>query len=202
MADDITIKFVRNVRDTPFEVIQPEAIQRAKIAILDIIAVSLAAFESEISTKVRATVGSWGGRPDSRIFFTHERLPAHNAALVNATMSRVLDFDDTFRTCSEWCACQRRVARRTCPTNSCACTNDGGECLPSSASCRCFGAEGGEGLFPAPANEREQCPIAVQREPRGGRCLDITRQRPGGALKPVLRFRQPPPQRFRLPSTT
>jgi 2-methylcitrate dehydratase PrpD len=96
MADNITIKFVRNVRDTPFEVIQPEAIQRAKIAILDIIAVSLAAFASEISTKVRATVGTWGGRPDSRIFFTHERLPAHDAALVNATMSRVLDFDDTF----------------------------------------------------------------------------------------------------------
>jgi 2-methylcitrate dehydratase PrpD len=96
MTDDITIKFVRNVRDTPFERIQPEAIQRAKISILDIIAVSLGAFASEISTKVRAAVGTWGGRPDSRIFFTQERLPAHNAALVNATMSRVLDFDDTF----------------------------------------------------------------------------------------------------------
>src|SRR5262249_33378725 len=96
MADDITIKFVRNVRDTPFGKIQPEAVQRAKIAILDIIAVSLAAFAGEISTKVRAKVGSWGGSPDSRIFFSQERLPAHNAALVNATMSRALDFDDTF----------------------------------------------------------------------------------------------------------
>jgi 2-methylcitrate dehydratase PrpD len=96
MADEVTIKFVRNVRGTEFGAIQPEAIQRTKIAILDIIAVSLAAFGSEISTKVRALVGAWGGRPDSRIFFTQERVPAHNAGLVNATMSRVLDFDDTF----------------------------------------------------------------------------------------------------------
>lgn len=96
MTDDVTIKFVRNIRETKYEAIQSEAIQRAKIAILDIIAVSLAGFGDEISTKVRAVVGGWGGRPDSRVFFTHERLPAHNAAMVNATMSRVLDFDDTF----------------------------------------------------------------------------------------------------------
>jgi 2-methylcitrate dehydratase PrpD len=96
MADEVTIKFVRNVRDTPFEAIQSEAIQRTKIAILDIVAVSLAGFADDISTKVRAVVGGWGGRPDSRVFFTHERLPAHHAAMVNATMSRVLDFDDTF----------------------------------------------------------------------------------------------------------
>jgi 2-methylcitrate dehydratase PrpD len=96
MADEVTIRFVRNVRETSFEKIQPEAIQRAKIAILDIIAVSLAAFNTEISTKVRAAVGAWGGRQDSRIFFTQTRLPAHNAAMVNATISRALDFDDTF----------------------------------------------------------------------------------------------------------
>jgi 2-methylcitrate dehydratase PrpD len=96
MADEVTIRFVRNVRDVSFEKIQPEAIQRTKIAILDIIAVSLAAFNTEISTKVRAAVGAWGGRQDSRIFFTQTRLPAHNAAMVNATISRALDFDDTF----------------------------------------------------------------------------------------------------------
>ena len=96
MADDVTIRFVRNVREISFEKIQPEAIQRTKIAILDIIAVSLAAFDSDISTKIRAVVGGWGGRQDSRVFYTQSRLPAHNAALVNSTISRVLDFDDTY----------------------------------------------------------------------------------------------------------
>jgi 2-methylcitrate dehydratase PrpD len=94
--DDVTLKFIRNMRETTFDAIQPEAIARTKIAILDIIAVSLAGFHHEISTKVRATVGGWGGRPDSRVFYTYERLPAHHAAFVNATMSRVLDFDDNY----------------------------------------------------------------------------------------------------------
>jgi 2-methylcitrate dehydratase PrpD len=97
MVDEVTIRFVRNVREVSFDEIQPEAIQRTKIAILDIIAVSLAAFNSEISTKVRATVGAWGGRQDSRIFFTQSRLPAHNAALVNATISRALDYPRRWR---------------------------------------------------------------------------------------------------------
>lgn len=96
MSDDVTIRFVRNVRDTSFDAIQPEAILRTKIAILDIIAVALAGFGSEISANVRAVAGRWGGTPESRVFFTNDRLPAHNAALVNATISRVLDFDDTF----------------------------------------------------------------------------------------------------------
>jgi 2-methylcitrate dehydratase PrpD len=96
MTTDTTLRFVKHIRETKFEDIQPEAVARAKLAVLDIIAVSLAAAGSDIASKARAVAGAWGGREESRVFFFGDRMPAHNAAFVNAIMTRVLDFDDTY----------------------------------------------------------------------------------------------------------
>jgi 2-methylcitrate dehydratase PrpD len=94
--DDLTPKIINHIRNVPFEAFDAASIDRAKIALLDIIAVAAAGFGNEITSKVRSCIGGFGGRDDSRIFFFPERLPSANAALVNATMSRVLDFDDTY----------------------------------------------------------------------------------------------------------
>jgi 2-methylcitrate dehydratase PrpD len=96
MTTDTTLRFVKHIRETNFESIQPEAVARAKLAVLDIIAVSLAGADTDIASKARAVAGAWGGREESRVFFFGNRMPAHNAAFVNAIMSRVLDFDDTY----------------------------------------------------------------------------------------------------------
>lgn len=96
MTIDTTLRFVKHIRETKFENIQPEAVARAKLAVLDIIAVSLAAAGSDIASKARAVANAWGGREESRVFFFGNKLPAHNAAFVNAVTSRVLDFDDTY----------------------------------------------------------------------------------------------------------
>jgi 2-methylcitrate dehydratase PrpD len=96
MTADTTLQFVRHVRETKFEDIQPAAIVRAKLAVLDIIAVSLVGAGTDIATKARGVAAAWGGKEESRVFFFGNKIPAHNAAFVNAIMSRVMDFDDTF----------------------------------------------------------------------------------------------------------
>jgi 2-methylcitrate dehydratase PrpD len=44
---------------------------------------------------VLRAVAAWGGRPESGVIGSDERLPAPSAALVNGTLAHVLDFDDT-----------------------------------------------------------------------------------------------------------
>ena len=96
MSDLVTQRLVEHLSRTKFEALQEEAITRAQLAILDIIAVALAGSTSPIVKKARAVIRASGGRPDSRVLVFGERLPAHNAAFVNAVMSRALDFDDTY----------------------------------------------------------------------------------------------------------
>jgi 2-methylcitrate dehydratase PrpD len=43
-------------------------------------------------------VNRWGGRPESRVLLRGTRLPAPQAALLNASMGHALDFDDTLDT--------------------------------------------------------------------------------------------------------
>ena len=39
--------------------------------------------------------GAWGGAPQSQVMLRQRRLPAPQAALLNASMAHALDFDDT-----------------------------------------------------------------------------------------------------------
>ena len=47
-----------------------------------------------IAELVRVT-GGWGGAPQSQVMLRQLRLPAPQAALLNASMAHALDFDDT-----------------------------------------------------------------------------------------------------------
>jgi 2-methylcitrate dehydratase PrpD len=96
MTGDVTPRFVQHVVQTRYEDIQEEAIWRAKVAVLDIIAVAIGASASHITAKTRKAISASRGNPESRVLVFGERLPAANAAFVNAVMSRVLDFDDTY----------------------------------------------------------------------------------------------------------
>lgn len=96
MTTDTTLRFVKHIRETRFENIQPAAVARAKLAVLDIIAVALGGAGSDIASKARVVACGWGGREESRLFFFGNKIPAHNAAFVNAITSRALDFDDTY----------------------------------------------------------------------------------------------------------
>src|SRR5258708_18658429 len=45
-----------------------------------------------------AVISRWGGLPESRVLLRGIRLPAPQAALLNASMGHALDFDDTLDT--------------------------------------------------------------------------------------------------------
>jgi 2-methylcitrate dehydratase PrpD len=93
---EITERLATHIYQTRFEDIPHDAIARAQLAILDVIAVAIAASGSDIVEKTRRVATGWAGRPDSRVLVFGDRLPAHHAAFVNAVMARVLDFDDTY----------------------------------------------------------------------------------------------------------
>lgn len=73
----------------------PEVIDIVKLSLLDWWAVGIAGIDEPVSTIVRSQVLDEGGKADSSVFGTDQRIPAKAAALVNGTTSHALDYDDT-----------------------------------------------------------------------------------------------------------
>ncbi|MSO92837.1 MAG: MmgE/PrpD family protein [Rhodospirillales bacterium] len=86
------VKHVLSIRLSDMPV---AAVDRAKLAVLDTIAAAIGGSTSPAVSAVRRVANAWGGRPESQVIGFGERLPAPIAALVNGTMARALDFDDT-----------------------------------------------------------------------------------------------------------
>ncbi len=78
-----------------FEDILEEVIARAKLHILDILGIGLAASELEYAHLIVETVRAWGGHPQSTILRYGDRLPTPSAVLANGSSTHGLDFDDT-----------------------------------------------------------------------------------------------------------
>jgi 2-methylcitrate dehydratase PrpD len=79
------------------------ALSRAKLSVLDTLATAIGGSNDEITRAVRAFALSAGGKPESSVHVFGERLPASSAALVNATMARVLDYDETYELSPNGC---------------------------------------------------------------------------------------------------
>ena len=78
-----------------FEDIPSAVIERAKLHLIDILGIGLAASGLEYADSILKTVRSWGGTPQSTVFRYGDRLPMHSAVLANASFTHGLDFDDT-----------------------------------------------------------------------------------------------------------
>ena len=78
-----------------FEDIPAEVIARAKLHILDILGIGLAASDLEYARLIVETVRAWGGHPQSTIMRYGDRLPIPSAVLANGSFTHGLDFDDT-----------------------------------------------------------------------------------------------------------
>jgi len=78
-----------------FEDIPAEVIARAKLHILDILGIGLAAADLEYARLIVETVRAWGGHPQSTIMRYGDRLPIPSAVLANGSFTHGLDFDDT-----------------------------------------------------------------------------------------------------------
>lgn len=92
-AQSLSALIVRHAANTTFEHLPPAVIRAAKLSILDTLAVAWAGLESSGVAQARAAAIDLGGRPDSLVWGSDQRLPATQAAFANGVAAAALDFD-------------------------------------------------------------------------------------------------------------
>jgi 2-methylcitrate dehydratase PrpD len=98
---NITDKLTDYLIDTNFTGLPSDVVEITKKQILDTLGVTVAGSTCSIAGEMNGLanlVKSWGGREESTIIAFGGRVPAPNAAFVNAISSVRLDFDDTLVT--------------------------------------------------------------------------------------------------------
>jgi 2-methylcitrate dehydratase PrpD len=92
---DVVFTLVRNILHTDYNKLPAEAVLAAKRSILDTLGTTLAGSTSEGIDMVHELIHDWGGKKESTIIAFGEKVPALNAALINATMGHARDYDDS-----------------------------------------------------------------------------------------------------------
>ena len=85
------------VEGLTFGDIPDDVVAETKLHILDTLGVALASHGMDFSKILQDFARGLGGPPESTVVGTGDRLPAHYASLVNATMVHGRDFDDMHR---------------------------------------------------------------------------------------------------------
>src|SRR5271166_4407879 len=98
MTDDPAWPLARHVCRTGYADLPASAIRSARRDILDTFGCMLGGSGSPGIAELCAVIGECGGREESRVLLRGMRLPAPQAALINASMGHALDFDDTLDT--------------------------------------------------------------------------------------------------------
>ena len=81
--------------ETDFDKFPPEAVEAAKKLIIDILATTTAGSTAQIIPELAKYYADLGGRADASIFVYGDKIPAPNAAMINAAMGHSRDWDDT-----------------------------------------------------------------------------------------------------------
>jgi 2-methylcitrate dehydratase PrpD len=95
---DATFLFAKNIANTKYEDLPREVVEATKKQVLDLLGVALGGFSRPGPKELREIVRDWGGKEESTIFGCKQKVPAPNAAHVNATMAHALDYDDVHET--------------------------------------------------------------------------------------------------------
>ena len=98
MTDDPAWPLARHVCRTGHADLPASAVESARRDILDTFGCMLGGSGSPGIDELCAVASHWGGREESRVLLRGIRLPAPQAALLNASMGHALDFDDTLDT--------------------------------------------------------------------------------------------------------
>jgi len=96
MNADPALILAEHVCHTTFTALPHEAVIAAKRDILDTLGAMLGGSVAPGIAELSGLVRHWGGREESSLLLIGGKVPAPQAALVNATMGHALDFDDTF----------------------------------------------------------------------------------------------------------
>ncbi len=89
-----TRQIAEKVRELRYEALPAEVVQKAKEAILDTIGVTIAGSVSDSADILNRFVDGIGGKKQSTILGRKAKNSSVNAAMVNAAMGHVLDYDD------------------------------------------------------------------------------------------------------------
>lgn len=92
---DVVFAFADNVRDTQYEDLPAETVLATKRSILDTLGTTLAGSTSDGIKEVYDLISDWGGKEESSIIAFGDKVPAINAAFINATMGHARDYDDS-----------------------------------------------------------------------------------------------------------
>jgi 2-methylcitrate dehydratase PrpD len=87
-------EFVAQLR---YDALPSEAIDTAKIGFVDCIAVIIAGAREVPVQLLRQTLADDGGAEQATLYFSDEKMPAPNAAWINAAAGHILDYDDFAR---------------------------------------------------------------------------------------------------------
>ena len=98
MTDDPAWALARHVCRTGYADLPASAVESARRDILDTFGCMLGGSGSPGIDELFAVISRWGGLAESRVLLRGIRLPAPQAALLNASMGHALDFDDTLDT--------------------------------------------------------------------------------------------------------
>ena len=98
MTDDAAWPLARHVCRTGYADLPASAVESARRDLLDTFGCMLGGSGSPGIDELFAVISRWGGVAESRVLLRGIRLPAPQAALLNASMGHALDFDDTLDT--------------------------------------------------------------------------------------------------------
>ena len=90
----LALELARRINALRYEDLPAEAVQWAKVGILDTVGVTLAGAREETARIVENVIASGAGAGTSLLFGGNRRVAALDAALVNGAASHALDFDD------------------------------------------------------------------------------------------------------------
>ena len=92
---DAAYLMAKNLVNVSYNDIPRDVVEHTKKQILDIIGVALGGSSKAGVKELAEIVSDWGGKEESTVFCYGKKVPAPNAAQVNATMGHALDYDDT-----------------------------------------------------------------------------------------------------------
>jgi len=92
--EDAIVPLSRNIIAARYDNLPTEAIDAAKKCVIDTLGVTIAGSTAQGCETIAKMVREWGGRQESTVLAYGDHVPSPNAAWVNATMARALDFDD------------------------------------------------------------------------------------------------------------
>lgn len=95
---DATFHFVRNFLSVQYEDIPAPVVEITKNEILDTLGVAVAGLPQPGPKELMEMTKGWGGKEEGTVIGCKAKVPAPNAAQVNATMVHARDYDDVHET--------------------------------------------------------------------------------------------------------